>query len=59
MNFAAGFDKAAQGVAWTSIMMRVAQFLFFSTVAIWRRVTFGVLAAMLLALAITSGLNLR
>lgn len=58
MNFAQGFDTAAQGVAWTSIMMRVAQFLFFSSVAMWRRVTFGALAAMIFALALTSGIKM-
>lgn len=51
------FGAVTSGVAWLSIVLRVAQFLLFSESAAWRKVTFGVLAALLALVAITSGLK--
>lgn len=53
-----GFGAAVEVVAWAGVIMRVAQFLLFSTSAPWRRVTFAVLSLLLLVLALTSGLRM-
>lgn len=56
---ARAFGVAADAVSWAGILMRVAYFLLFSTTTVWRKVTFGTLAALLGVAVITSGLVLR
>lgn len=52
------FGIAVEAVSWASIVLRVAQFLLFSPALLWRKLTFGVLAGLLFAVAITSGMTL-
>lgn len=51
------FDTLVNAVTWASLIAKVTQFLAFSQVAMWRRLTFGVLAVLLAIVAITSGLS--
>lgn len=51
------FGIAVEAVSWISIIMRVAQFLLFSTAALWRKATFTALAFLLAVVAVTSGLR--
>lgn len=52
------FALAVEIASWTSVVLRVAQFLLFSTAAVWRKATFAALAALLALVALTSGLRL-
>ncbi len=56
-NLGKHFGIAVEAVSWVSIIVRVAQFLLFSTAALWRKATFTTLAFLLALVAITSGLR--
>lgn len=58
MSIAGRFDVFVNVATWISALMRVAQFLVFSTQAVWRKVTFMVLASLLGLVAVTSGMKL-
>ena len=58
MISATAFGVVVSAANWASALLRVAQFLVFSEAAAWRRLTFLVLAVLLAAVGITSGLKL-
>lgn len=58
MTVAKKFGLAVEIASWMSVVLRVAQFLLFSTATAWRKATFAALAALLAAVAVTSGLRI-
>lgn len=58
MSIAGRFDVVVNVATWVSALLRVAQFLIFSTQDVWRKTTFAVLAALLGMVAISSGMRL-
>lgn len=51
------FGTAVEAASWFAVIMRVAQFLFFARATVWSKITFSVLGALLVIVAVKAGMR--